>query len=120
MFSTFPKLLLAGGAVANFEDVVEAATRFVADPRVVGRAVGVGPKLKVEQDTDGQWNLVEGKGTTGEEKAIWEVYAHDFEDSDRFMIGILRILNRVVEINGWLGWMRDTFAALKHGMGRSS
>ncbi len=67
-------MLIAGSSVANAEDVVEAATRFVADPRVVGRAVAVGPKLKIELDADGQWSL--SKSNAGEEKAIWEIYAH--------------------------------------------
>lgn len=105
--------------MGNAEDVVEAATRFVADPRVVGRAVVVGPKLKVEQDTDGQWSLVEGKETSGEEKAIWEVYAHDFEDTEIFSRRIVGIMNRAMEMKGWSGWLKDIFAALKYGMGWS-
>ena len=87
---------------------------------MVGRAVVVGPKQKVEQDTHGQWSLVEGKGTDGEEKAIWEVYAHDFEDSELFSRNAIGLLNRAVEIHGWVGWLKDMFAALKYGMGRSS
>ena len=120
IMSTFGRTILAGGSLGKAEDVVEAATRFVADPRVVGRAVVVGPKLKVEQDMDGQWSLVEGKHTPGEEKAIWEIYAHDFEDTEVFMRRILRILNRVVEIKGWTGWLQDVFAAFKYGMGLST
>ena len=80
----------------------------------------VGPKLKIEQDTDGQWSLVEGKGSTVEEGAIWEIYAHDFEDSEIFSRRIIGIWNRAMEINGWLGWLKDMFAALKYGLGWSS
>ena len=87
---------------------------------MVGRAVVVGPKQKVEQDAHGQWRLVEGKGTNGEEKAIWEVYAHDFEDCELFSRNAIGLLNRAVEINGWVGWLKDMFAALKYGIGRSS
>ena len=112
--------MLAGGSIGKAEDVVKAATRFVADPRVVGRAAAVGPKLKVAQDTDGQWSLVEGKGAAGEEKAIWEVYAHDFEDTEVFMRRIVGLLNRVMEVRGWSGWLKDIFATLKYGMGWSS
>ena len=97
--------------------MVEAATRFVADPRVVGRAVAVGPKMEVEQDPDGQWSLVEGKGNTGKDKAIWEVYAHDFEDTELFTRRAVGILNRAVELKGWSGWLKDMFAGLKYGMG---
>ncbi len=119
MLTTAGRALLAGGSFGNVEDVIEAATHFVADPRVVGRAVVVGPKLKVEQAADGQWRLVEGKGTTGEEKAIWEVYAHDFEDTEIFTRRIVGIMNRAVEIKGWSGWLTDMFAALKYGLGWS-
>lgn len=120
MISTLGRVVLAGGSLGNPEDVVEAATRLVADPRVVGRALVVGPELKVEQRTDGQWSLVEGKGAAGEKKAIWEIYAHDFEDSDIFMRSILGIMNRAVEISRWTDWVRDLFAAFKYGLGWSS
>lgn len=106
--------------MGNAEDVVEAATRFAADPRIVGRAVVVGPKLRVEQDTSGQWSLVENKDKRGEEKAIWEVYAHDFEDTEIFTRRVVGIMNRAMEINGWFGWLKDMFAALKYGLGWSS
>ena len=120
MVSTVGRILLAGGSFGDAKDVVEAATRFVVDPRVVGRAVVVGPKLKVERDTDGQWSLVEGKGSTGEDKAIWEAYAHDFEDSEILTRRLLGLLNRAMEINGWTGWLKDIYAAIKYGMGWSS
>ena len=79
----------------------------------------VGPKLKIEQNTDGQWSLVEGKGSTVEEGAIWEVYADDFEDSEIFSRRIIGILNRAMEMNAWLGWLKGMFAALKYGLGWS-
>lgn len=120
MFPALGRVLLAGGPLGKAEDVVEAATRFVADPRVMGRAVVVGPKLKVEQDLDGQWSLVEGKRNAGEKKAIWEVYAHDFEDAEIFSRRFVGLLNRAMEIEGWYGWLKDMFAALKYGMGWSS
>ncbi|KAL8685726.1 MAG: hypothetical protein Q9218_007581 [Villophora microphyllina] len=106
------RAVLAGGSIGKVEDVVEAATRFAADPRVVGRAVTVGPKLKVKQDTDGQWSLVEGEDKDAEQRAIWEVYLHDWEDADIFQRRIIGILNRVVEIRGWTGWAHDLLAAM--------
>ena len=77
------KMILAGGSVGKPEDVVEAATRFTADPRIVGRAVFVGPRLNVKQDAEGEWNLVRAQ-EEGEEKSIWEIYVHDFKDSDLY------------------------------------
>lgn len=117
LLTTPARILLAGGALGKAEDVVEAATRFVADPRIVGRAVGVGPKLKVKENEDGEWDLVEETDEFAERKAVWEVYAHDFEDSELFTRNIARLSNRVVEIRGWIGWLQDIIAALKHSIG---
>jgi len=117
ILTTLARLLLAGSAIGKPEDVVEAATRFVADPRIAGRAVVVGPKLKISEDADGEWSLVEKGGKAGEEKAIWEIYAHDFEDSELFSRNIVRVLNRVMEIRGWAGWLKDMIVALKYGVG---
>lgn len=114
LFITSGRLNLAGGQFGRIEDVVEAGTRFVADSRIIGRAAVVGPKMKVAQVDDGEWELVEGEGA-GEEKAIWEVHAHDTEDTELFTRNYVGILNRVVEIRGWLGWFKDILAALRYG-----
>jgi NAD(P)-dependent dehydrogenase (short-subunit alcohol dehydrogenase family) len=116
IITTAGRMILAGGAVGKPDDVVEAATRFVADPRMAGRAVVVGPKLKVAQNEDGEWDLVEGEEEAGEKQAIWELYAHDFEDSELFTRNIIRIMNRVTEIRGWAGWFQDMIKAIKHGI----
>lgn len=118
LFITPGRLALAGGVMGKTEDVVEAGTRFVTDPRILGRAMVVGPKMKVKQDSNGESMLVEGD-EAGEEKALWEPYADDFEDSELFTRNIVRLLNRQVEIRGWLGWFSDVFAALRHGLGWS-
>ncbi|KAL8839588.1 MAG: hypothetical protein Q9170_001692 [Blastenia crenularia] len=114
--TTVVRLALAGGTAGKVEDVVDAATRFAADPRVVGRAVSVGPKLNVKQDVDGEWHLVEGKDPDAEKRAMWEVYLHDFEDSDVFQRRLVSIMNRITEIRGWTGWARDTIAAIVYGL----
>lgn len=117
ILTTPGRLLLAGGAVGKPEDVVEAATRFAADPRIVGRAVVVGPKLRIKEDADGEWSLVEKGDPSVEEKAIWEIYAHDWEESELFSRNIVRVLNRIIEIRGWSGWIRDVIVAIKYGLG---
>ena len=73
--TTGARLLLAGGLIGKSEDVVEAATRFAADPSIVGRAVAVGPKLKCRQEDNGKWVLVERNDPNqkGEDTAIQEV-----------------------------------------------
>ena len=113
IINTPGKLLLAGGAVGKPEDVVEAATRFAADPCIVGRAVLVGPKVKVAQNDDGEMEVVEKEDEGGKNRAIWEIYAHDFEDSDTFTRNVIRVLNRVAEIRGWAGWIADMLAVVK-------
>ncbi|MCJ1259722.1 hypothetical protein MMC24_007561 [Lignoscripta atroalba] len=108
------RAVLAGGTLGTIEDVVEAATRFSADPRVVGRALSVGPKLKVEQSEDGEWSIA--GGSTGEKKAIWEMYTHDFEDCDVFQRKFIGILNRAAELRGWTGWASDMCGAVSYAM----
>ena len=108
------RAILAGGTIGAVEDVIEAGTRFVADPRIVGRAVTVGPKLKVEQDEEGRWSLSEG--STGQEKAVWEIYPHDMEDSDLFQRRMISIMNRATEIRGWTGWAADMLGAITYGL----
>ncbi|KAL6713592.1 hypothetical protein ACLMJK_009057 [Lecanora helva] len=113
------RLLLAGGTLGRPEDVTEAGTRFVANPYVLRRAVVVGPKLKVKQDSSGEWKLVEASDESGDHRAIWEAYADDFEDNELFTRNYVRLLNGLVEIRGWIGWLSDLFAVLKYGMGWS-
>ena len=114
------RILLAGGLIGSTEDVVEAATRFAADPSIVGRAVVVGPKLKCRQEDDGKWVLVEKNDTNqeGEETAIQEIYADDFEEVELFTKNLVGILNRATQLRGWTGYFKDMFAAIRYGLGR--
>ena len=106
------RMILAGVLLGHPEDVVEAATRFAADPRVVGRAVVVGPKLAVEQSEDGEWTLAHDTSSSGVEKAIWEIYPHDFEEADLFQRRIIGIINRKVENRGLTGVLVDLAGTL--------
>jgi NAD(P)-dependent dehydrogenase (short-subunit alcohol dehydrogenase family) len=110
------RLLMAGGAMGKAEDVVDAATRLVADSRIVGRGLAVGAKAKVKQEENGEWVVVPKDSPDGEERAVWEAYADDFEDSERFTHQIVRILNRVARAKGWIGWFSDIIAALRYGL----
>ncbi|KAL9125070.1 MAG: hypothetical protein Q9217_005675 [Psora testacea] len=109
------RMVLAGGPAGKVEDVVEAATRFVADPQICGRAVLVGPKMKAQMDDEGQWKLVQGKN--GTETAIEEIYARDYEEVDLATRRIVKILNHMVKLKGWSDWFTDMLAALRHGLG---
>jgi NAD(P)-dependent dehydrogenase (short-subunit alcohol dehydrogenase family) len=73
------RLLLAGGALGKPEDVVDAGTRFMADTRINGRALAIGPKVRVENE----FELVPESNENGKETAIWEAHAGDFEEAGR-------------------------------------
>ncbi|KAF1813592.1 NAD(P)-binding protein [Eremomyces bilateralis CBS 781.70] len=102
------RLLMAGAAYGKVEDVVEAATRLTADSRILGRSVVIGPKVRVKQEDSGDWKFVGfGPGEGGEEKAIWEAYAEDWEDSEVFTRRMVVLLNIVQKARGWLGALSD-------------
>ncbi|KAK2064781.1 short chain dehydrogenase [Colletotrichum caudatum] len=90
---------LAGGAgPARLDDVVDAATRLVADESIVGRALVVGPPV------------ADGEGA--EESAVWDVYAEDYMDCEAFVWRWIRLLNTIEHVNGWAGLVRDVFSIL--------
>lgn len=109
------RVVLAGAAMGKPEDVVDAASRLVADSSILGRGLCIGPKCKVKQQQDGEW-IVVSKESAGEERAIWEAYADDFEDTELFTQRLIRILNSVAGMKGWFGVFNDLYAALKYGI----
>ena len=111
------RLLLAGGALGKIEDVVDAATRLTADSRIMGRALMIGPKANVKQTDSGDWTVVGKAEAGGEEKAIWEAYADDFEDCEAFTYRIVRVLNGYARAKGWAGWFVDVVSALRYALG---
>ncbi|KAL7941887.1 Oxidoreductase, molybdopterin-binding domain-containing protein [Trichoderma barbatum] len=74
-------LLLSGSAgPGQVPDVVDAATRLIADESIVGRALVIGPRLKPHDFED----IDKGSGLTDDEnenqtQGIWECYAHDYD-----------------------------------------
>lgn len=103
------RLALAGSAMGNPEDVVEAGTRLMADTRIVGRALAVGPKVTARLDDEGM--LMPELSEDGKETAIWEAYADDFEEVDAFTAKFIKMLNRVHAARGWAGSLFDLFKA---------
>lgn len=116
LLTTETRVMLAGTLLGKPEDVVEAATRFAADPRVVGRAVSVSPKLPVEQSEDGEWTMADPANPSGVEKAIWEIYAHDFEQADLLQRRILGLINRRAAIRGWTGMLQELVGAFFYSL----
>ena len=114
------RVLLAGGAMGKPEDVVEAATRFAADTNIIGRSLYIGPKMRVVQDAEGVTQLAMKHGSQGvATRAVWEAYAHDFEDAELFNRNLTRLLNRFAILRGWSGWFMDLIRAIRYGLGSS-
>lgn len=113
------RFVLAGGAMGKVEDVVDAATRFVADSRILGRALVVGPKIHVKQNGEGEWELVtkdrDMSGST--ETALWEPCADDWEDTDAFNRNLVKVVNSVMAVRGWTGWAGDVIKAMRYKIG---
>jgi NAD(P)-dependent dehydrogenase (short-subunit alcohol dehydrogenase family) len=112
---TVGRIFLAGGGLGKPEDVVDAASRLVADSSILGRGLCVGPKCKVKQQEDGEWVVV-SRESDGEERAIWEAYADDFEDTELFTQRIIRVINGVTAMKGWVGAFQDLYGAIKYGL----
>ena len=110
------RILLAGASMGKVEDVTEAASMFVRDPRIAGRCLCVGPKLMVEQGAEGGWELVSKEGEKTKQRAFWEVFEEDFEHPDQFQRRVVMLLNAAAEARGWYGWISDMVAAIGFGL----
>nr|CDP23866.1 Putative dehydrogenase [Podospora anserina S mat+] len=104
--------LLAGAPKAELGDVVDAGTRLMADEGIRGRALVVGPKMRVVEGEDGVTRLVaeaptnpEGEGERVQ--AVWEVYAEDFERVESFVWRYVGMMNVMKSLAGWVGVVRD-------------
>ena len=95
---------------AEIPDVIDAATRLVADEAVAGRALVVGPKLKtrgIERiEEDGMLVVNDDEGD-GEGRAVWECYAHDYDEVDTLVQRYVWLLNGVAKARGWFAWISD-------------
>ncbi|KAK5196581.1 uroporphyrin-III C-methyltransferase [Exophiala xenobiotica] len=94
-------LVLAGGGMATVPDVVAATTRLVADQGIIGRALVIGSKTSQEHANATGLEQVVG------DQAVWDVYAHDFDQSDLFTRRIIGVTNLVTQARGWAGIARD-------------
>jgi NAD(P)-dependent dehydrogenase (short-subunit alcohol dehydrogenase family) len=111
------RYILAGGALGKVEDVVDAGSRFVADSRILGRALCVGPKMHVRQKPTGEWELVTPGSPDSIETAIFEAYADDWEDQDQWNRNFVKLLNLIQAGRGWLGWGIDIAKATLYSLG---
>lgn len=111
------RLILAGGAMGKVEDVVDAATRFVSDARILGRALVIGPRTHVRQKSTGDWEVVTSDTPDSLETAIFEPYADDWADQDAWNRNFVSLLNTVQATRGWIGWAQDVVKAVLYGIG---
>ena len=87
--------------MAKIDDVIDAATRLVADQGIIGRGLVIGARASSEvAKSTGLEPAVENQG-------IWDVYAHDFEQSDVFIRRIIGMTNVITTARGWIGVMGD-------------
>jgi len=103
--------------MGKVEDVVDAGTRFVADSRILGRSLVIGPRMHVRQKENGQWDLVTSGTPGGVEAAVFEPYAEDWEDVDAWDRNFVKLLNLVQIGRGWAGWGLDVVKAVLYGIG---
>lgn len=99
--------------MAKIDDVIEAATRLVADQGIIGRALVIGPKAASKMATAaGLEPAVDGQ-------AIWDGYAHDFEQTDLFIRRLIGVTNLVTSARGWAGVMADLGAGINKAIWRT-
>ena len=70
--------------------------------------------MKVVLDEENNYQLA----LNGQPKAVWECYAHDYDDAELFNKNLIRLLNQYAAARGWLGWAQDMAAALFYGVKR--
>lgn len=112
------ELILAGAAVAEVAGVVEAATRLIADRTVIGKGLVCGPKTGGDQAV--MAGLLAHASQIGESQGlgVWDVYAHDFAQSELATRRILGLTNVIAAANGWKIIGRDVFLAIKKRLWR--
>ena len=108
------KVFLAGIGLGKQEDVVEAGSRFAADVSIRGRALAVGPRVKLNDDG----HLLPPGSQQAEEISSFEVFAHDFEEVEAFTARFVKILNAVEAGRGYIGWAMDIINAVFYPFSR--
>ncbi|KAJ8100169.1 hypothetical protein POJ06DRAFT_255622 [Lipomyces tetrasporus] len=102
------RMLLAGTSLAQVEDVVEAGSRLMADSRISGRNLVVGPRLSIVKTEQGEWQYCRKEENQNcMEVSLWEVQTDDLETSDVFMRRVIGLMNAAQEMRGWILWTKD-------------
>lgn len=97
---------------AQHADVLDAATRLIADESIVGRALLIGPKVAIDDpDVD---------DAKKDERAVWDCYAEDYTDSEAFVWRWVRAMNAVEKSRGWFGLFWDVLGVIVRGTKKRS
>jgi hypothetical protein len=102
------RVFLAGIGMGKHEDVVESASRFAADVSIRGRALAVGPRVRLDDDG----HLLPPNTLQAGEISSFEVFGHDFEEVEAFTSRYVKILNAVEASRGYIGWAGDIIRAI--------
>lgn len=122
LLTTGGRALLAGAPKGELEDVVDAATRLVADEGIVGRALVIGPKMRVVDGEDGLPKLeveadadadADAGSETQRTQAVWEVYGHDYEKVDVFVWRYITMLNVLKATYGWVKTAKEWWSIFR-------
>ncbi|CAM1502177.1 Fc.00g041610.m01.CDS01 [Cosmosporella sp. VM-42] len=109
-------LFLSGSAgPARIPDVIDAATRLIADESVAGRALAIGPRMKsrgIERVEEDERMVVGDAEGDGEGRGVWECYAEDYDEVDTFVHRYVWLLNGVAKARGTFAWIGDLWRML--------
>jgi len=101
---------LAGSAgPARVPDVIDAATRLVADEAIAGRSLMIGPRLK--KGIEGEMEVSPEEGD-GEGRATWDCYTDDYDAVESFRWRYVNAVNAVAAARGMFAWVADILSIL--------
>lgn len=110
-------VLLAGGAPEGgtaADDVIDAATRLIADQSIRGRGLAIGPRVKevpdeFQTEVTGVIPPISREEYQAGGRAVWEIYADDYRAVDTWVWRYINILNALTVGRGYFRWFKDAF-----------
>lgn len=103
-------IFLSGSAgAASIPDVIDAATRLIADEDIKGRSLAIGPRML--EIPDGEPELSDWERKQGG-RGIREVYAEDYTEVETFRWRYVRMMNGITALRGWVGWATDAWKVI--------
>ncbi|KAH6888156.1 hypothetical protein B0T10DRAFT_406285 [Thelonectria olida] len=100
---------------ASIEDVIDAATRLIADEDVAGRCLVIGPHMSArgaEGAEDFEDFMVSENGE-GKGRSVWECHAGDYDIVDSFVKRYVYLLYAIEKARGWFGVLSDIWGVIR-------